>query len=173
MRGYVCTTERRRLKIPRVTLTKISRPTLIGTAVVLVELLAAGCSSPAESRPARLMEEIEEQIELPPQAENIDKYVRFYAFDRKGKVLGRYVLPRVAVPRPKGVCQEIGPEGTSRELPCPPQAAWPKRGRAGERLWVSSPREFPVMLDGGCARINIQYDIASQKVERATCNVEG
>jgi hypothetical protein len=30
-----------------------------------------------------------------------------------------------------------------------------------------------MMLDGGCARINVQYDIASQKVERASCNERG
>jgi len=131
------------------------------------------CSAPKDLDPVQLMQEIETRIELPSDAESIDKYVRFYAFGSEGKVLGRYVLPRVAKSDPSAVCQEVGPKGTSTELPCPPQAAWPKQGRAGERLWVSSPREFPMMLDGGCARINVQYDIASQKVERASCNETG
>lgn len=144
-----------------------------GTVLVFAMLLNGGCSSPNGSPSMRLMDEIEARIELPPEAEGIDQYVRFYAFDGEGKVLGRYVLPRIAESNPNTICEEVGSKGASAELPCPPQAAWPMQGRAGERLWVSSPREFPMMLDGGCARINVQYDIASQKVERASCNETG
>ena len=165
--------ERGRWRIRRGTPIETNKWSRVVAALLHVESTSGGCTSPEEINTNRLMEEIEARIKLPSDAESIDKYVRFYTFDGHGKVLGRFVLPRGEESNPNAVCQEVRPDGGTTDLPCPPQAAWPGQGRAGQRIWVQSSREFPMMLDGGCARINVQYDIASQKVERASCNERG
>lgn len=119
-------------------------------------LLLAACSSEspvavesdkskAVSRPttdengARIMDEIERQVQLPPDAHELQKYARYYAFDGD-KVIGTYTT-----------------SAGNDQL----------RGR---RLWLGDRRDLPILMDGGCAVVNVVYDPLAQRIERAFCN---
>jgi hypothetical protein len=88
---------------------------------------------------ALIMDEIERQVRLPPDADELQKYARYYAFDGD-KVIGTYMT-------------SAGND--------------PLRGK---RVWLGDRRDLPVLMDGGCAVVNIVYDPLAQRVESTFCN---
>ena len=42
--------------------------------------------------------------------------------------------------------------------------------KAGQRRWLEDYRKLPSVLDGGCAIVNVRYDIAAESIEAAFCN---
>jgi hypothetical protein len=122
-----------------------------------------------ERRQARLMDEIETRLALPPGAQPLSHYARFYAFEGPGKVIAVYMIPEPA--RPAGDhCVEMTADGNSHPVACEPSPAWPPGVPAGHRRWVRDRREMPLIFDGGCIQITITYDLKSRKIESASCN---
>lgn len=85
------------------------------------------------------MDEIERQVQLPPGAQGLEEYARYYSFDGE-RVTAIYVT------------------SDGNDL------------HKGQRLWLAERYELPVLLDGGCATVNIVYDPLAQRVEQAYCN---
>jgi len=117
----------------------------------------------------RLMDAIESKLTLPPGAQPLGDYARFYAFETPGKVIAIYVIPEPREPPGEG-CEEVTADGNSHPVACPPFRAWPPGVPAGHRRWVRNRREMPWMADGGCLQISVTYDLQSGKIEEARCN---
>jgi hypothetical protein len=88
---------------------------------------------------ARIMDEIERQVQLPPEAGELQQYARYYAFDGES-VIGTYMS-----------------SGENDPL-------------RGKRLWLADRRDLPILMDGGCAVVNVVYDPPTQRVENTFCN---
>jgi hypothetical protein len=151
-------------------------PVSLLAALLLTSSAAAQLRAPEapppraeQRRQARLMDEIEAKLRLPPGAQPLGHYARFYAFDAPGKVIAVYVVPEPRDP-PGEKCEEVTVDGKSRPVACPPPHAWPPGVAAGRRRWVRNRREMPWIMDGGCLQISVTYDLKSGKIERATCN---
>ncbi len=103
---------------------------------------AEGTSRREPARPDRraIMNAIERQVVLPPGAQPLDLYARFYADGPGGEVTGVYVgLP-------------------------PPE--WPH----GTRQWVRSIDDLPMIDDGGCSVIGLVYDPLKRTLRDVGCN---
>ncbi|MEL6877547.1 MAG: hypothetical protein AAGL68_05545 [Pseudomonadota bacterium] len=91
-----------------------------------------------ESR-TRIMDEIERQVQLPPDADEFQQYAQYYAYDGD-RVIATYIT-----------------SGGNDPL-------------KGKRLWLADRRDLPVLMDGGCAVVNVIYDPLAQRVEHIFCN---
>lgn len=145
----------------------------------MLAALIALTSSPAPERPANesLMDEIELRVRLPAKAEPLSPYGRYYAFDGKGKVEARYLLPpEPMTPDPLPAdwgCEEmvmLGNSLTSREVPCGPDPDMSHYLKAGQRRWFADRKAIPMIFDGGCMVVHVRFNLKSRKVERAFGN---
>jgi hypothetical protein len=137
---------------------------------LLLALLMLSCAqAPERSRQAKLMDEIEQKLRLPEGASRLDRYARFYAFGRGGKVVATYVIPYRHEPQPDEGCEQIEDNGTWHEVECEPPKPWPEGASAGQRKWVATERDLPFRADGGCSQVSIDFDPATHEVE-ASCN---
>ena len=87
-----------------------------------------------------LAAEIERVVVMPERAHAIDAYDRNYALTGVGTVVGRYQI------------------ASARQTP------------AGQRRWFDDPADIPIIFDGGCSQVNIEYDLTSRKVVTVSCN---
>lgn len=87
-----------------------------------------------------LAAEIEREVTMPGSAHPIDAYDKNYAMSGVGTVVGRY------------------------------QLATGRRILAARRRWFNDPADMPMIHDGGCMQVNIEYDPATHRVVAASCN---
>ncbi|HEX8448416.1 MAG TPA: hypothetical protein VF652_02390 [Allosphingosinicella sp.] len=145
--------------------------------LLLIGLVALSSSSaPGRSPHEALMDEIERQIRLPPAAEPLAAYGRYYALGGKGRVVAVYLLPLEPTPLPADWgCEEmleIGNKIASRPIPCPPGPDTPYDLVAGQRRWVAGRNALPMVSDGGCMIVNVTFNLRTREVEHAFCNGE-
>lgn len=147
--------------------------------IILMAGLVALPSSSAPERPPHdaLMDEIERKVRLPAKAEPLHAYGRYYAFDGKGKVHARYLLPlEPMTPDPLPAdwsCEEsvmIGDELTWRKAPCGPDPDMSHYLKAGQRRWFADPKAIPMIFDGGCMVVHVTFDLKTRKAEHVFCN---
>jgi hypothetical protein len=132
-----------------------SRSSGLMRTILVTLVLLSGCNSQPErdadektansrSVPQLLMDQIEEEVQLPPEAYPLAEYARYYAFEN-GRVYATYTT-------------HVDPANGDANL------------RTGERRWLTDRRKLPVLLDGGCSVVNVVYDSQEASVEQAFCN---
>lgn len=138
---------------------------------VVIGLVLGSCSSPAEREHNRLMDQIEAQVRLPTGARRLQEYARYYAYGDHADVIGEYVIPMDDSPRPVEVCEDLSANFTSRKVPCQSfKTDWAMP--AGERRWVPDQRHLPVVDDGGCAVVTVEFDRTKSAITGVACNGE-
>ena len=115
-----------------------------GWIIISSMLLLTACSSATERHQSMTMDQIEQRVQLPADALNLDKYARYYASDGN-RVIGTYVTL-------------VDPQNQYYDLP------------TGKRRWLQDHRNLPAISDGGCSVVNVFYDPAIERVERVFCN---
>jgi hypothetical protein len=108
-------------------------------------LLLSACSTAEERQHSQLMDQIEKQVRMPAGSRPLAEYARYYAFDKRGRVVAIYTTLRE-------------PSYESLNLP------------AGQRRWVSHEDRLPGISDGGCGVVEVLFDPATEQVTRAECN---
>lgn len=115
------------------------------------------------------MNAIEEQIRLPEEARPLDSYARYYAAGPKGEVTGVYVVPFPDI-GPDDMCEEVAEDMTTRTVACSRSEGSANSLKAGERRWLDNHRNLPVVLDGGCSVVTVEFNPATREVEQVICN---
>lgn len=111
------------------------------------------------------MKMIERQVSLPKGASLLKTYARAYAPSSKDRVSALYFRPEASF----FSCAEakiIGPTNGKIAILCPP----PDGIKAGEQHWLTNTRLLPSLSDGGCAYIDLEFDVPSKKVIPAQCH---
>ena len=133
-------------------------------------LLLAGCATES-SQTDKIMDQIESTISLPSGASEIGSYARYYTKSENGLVTAVYLSP-FEKPDPNDGCSEIMPDDSLKDVPCPEtEYAYPLL-ESGQRVWLEDFRNMPVVFDGGCIYIEIEYDLKTQKYISIACNGE-
>lgn len=146
--------------------------------ILLAALVVLSSSSAPERSPHdALMDEIERKVRLPRNANPLNAYGRYYAFDGKGKVEARYLLPpEPMTPDPLPAdwgCEEsviLGNDLTWREVPCGPEPGTSHYLKAGQRRWFADGEAIPMIFDGGCMVVHVTFNLKTRKVEYVFCN---
>ncbi len=127
------------------------------------------------------MRAIESAVQLPSGAKPLEKYSRNYASRPDGKVIGVYVLPRLAEERVGDVgCEVMLENFKSRsctdaeeaKIAGQEKAIEDRFGQANQARWFNDYRELPMIDDGGCNLIEIIFDPQFQIIQYARCNGE-
>jgi hypothetical protein len=113
--------------------------------LLIATFLLSACSAAEERQHSQLMDQIEKQILMPAGSRPIAEYARYYAFDKKGRVIAIYTT-------------WIEPDDASLNLP------------TGQRRWVSDEGHLPGISEGGCGVVEVLFDPATDEVKRAECN---
>jgi len=125
---------------------------------------------------AALAAEIERAVVMPNGAQPIGAYGRNYALTGVGSVIGRYLL---AIPRQQARgCAWLSSSGHMRdcteadvaELQKKYDASFARATPAGASRWFDDPADVPIMSDGHCMQVNVEYDLATRKVVAVSCN---
>jgi hypothetical protein len=139
--------------------------------IAFAAILLAGCGTSDERRHDALMSRIEQTLQLPQGASQIEEYARYYAETDTAEITAVYLIPFDDAIGPNDVCEEVLADFSTREAPCPDlRPAWAMP--AGQRRWVDDPRKLPMINDGGCSVIEVVFDPATSRVTRAECNGE-
>lgn len=101
---------------------------------------AAG-SAAGDAEQQAIMDRIEREVRLPEGADPLASYERSYALQQRE-------------------------DGTRRVMGV---YLSPDVGESRGRRWVAE-NALPMMVDGGCGMIRLSYDVATQRIERVTCN---
>jgi len=138
-------------------------------ATVLLTLLVSAGSSPEARQRKELLDNIEASIRLPAGAKPLASYVRYYAPDERGNVVGVFLLPGLdELPTGEG-CEEL--PGHNSTEPC--KSSWPKSRElgAGHRVWLSDDAQlpFPASEGGHCGIIALVYRISDQRFLGIMC----
>lgn len=136
-------------------------------------LVVAAYSTPAERRHERLMDEIEQKLQLPEAARPLGEYARYYAYGSNGDVEAVYLIPFEDALLPGEGCEEVMPDFTTKEVPCPDMESPYMDLAAGERRWVPNTRDLPRVFDGGCGVVNVRFSLRSGSIKQAVCNGSG
>ncbi len=135
---------------------------------VLAAILALlSCTSDEDRRRIELMDAIENRIHLPVGAGPIARFARTYRFAAPDRVVGSYFTPDTAYYRSS--CEEARRGGRTNGqvvLLCPP----PEGMTAGERRWFDDDVHLPVVDDGGCDYIDVEYDVRTRTFALAHCH---
>jgi hypothetical protein len=106
-------------------------------------LLASAYTALSPVRTEALMNQIERAVVLPKGADALRAYDRGYALADADKIVGIYLInPRA---------------GTGQVT-------------VGHRRWYGKITDLPVIFDGGCMQVRIEYQISTHRVLRAVCN---
>lgn len=133
-------------------------------------IFTAACTSPETQRRTELMNEIENEVKLPPGSGIIDGFARAYKFASSDRVVAFYFVPDGGHDR--WFCEGAKKGGRTNgqiALACPP----PEGMKAGERRWFGDDVYLPDVCDGGCNYIDVEYDVGSRKVISARCHGVG
>ena len=121
--------------------------TFVISAVMALSLVSCGVDSrehqASPSQDAALVEKIEKQVFTRKADLDLRRYVRLYSHDGPDNVNGTYFY------------EGIG--------------GLPSKWRSGKRYWVE-PNAIPIVSDGGCAVINVLYNIPSETLVFVSCN---
>lgn len=109
-----------------------------------VALSLTACSNAAERQQRATMSHIEQKVNLPADAHQLNKYARYYATDGD-RVLGMYIT-------------YVDPKNEYSNLP------------VGQQRWIKDSRNLPGINDGGCSVVNIWYNPSTKNVEKVFCN---
>lgn len=131
-------------------------------------LCVGGCSPHVRSEQTVIMDMIERQISLPKGARPLKTYARAYAPSSNERVSALYFRPDASLSSCAGA-KAGGPTNGQIALLCPP----PDGFKAGERRWLTNSRLLPSVSDGGCAFIDVEFDIPSTKIISAQCHGSG
>jgi hypothetical protein len=106
-------------------------------------LLASAYTALSPVHTEALMNQIERAVVLPKGADALRAYDRGYALADADKIVGIYLInPRA---------------GTGQVT-------------LGHRRWYGKITDLPVIFDGGCMQVRIEYQISTHRVLRAVCN---
>lgn len=113
------------------------------------------------------MGNIERQLKLPVGAEPLERYARTYAFKSPDRVSAVYYIPSAPVSDEAcRIARGLGPEGAAAVARhCPP----PEGMTAGERRWFKDADALPLIFDGGCGNIDVEFDLKTGSVIFAHC----
>jgi hypothetical protein len=154
-------------------------PYRILASFLLLVIGAASAPAPraADTREEALMDEIETIVRLPADAQPLSAYGRSYTYVAQGRVRAVYMLPTPPLPADTG-CEVMTADFKTR--PCTAKEiaegqANDARARAaevpaGQRRWVKNERLLPMIADGGCMLVTVEYDIAAKRILFAQCN---
>ncbi len=132
-------------------------------------LLAAGCGPAEERQHAELMDVIEQGLELPNGAEQLRRYARTYKFASPNRVEAHYFMPSDSfIDESCKGAKSGGRTNGQIALLCPP----PDGMQAGERRWFAYDVSLPLVEDGGCNFIEVEYDVQRKAIVSAYCNGE-
>lgn len=102
------------------------------------------CSSAAERQHSQLMQQVEEQVQLPKGAQRLEHYARYYAEDGH-RIVATYITI-------------VDPTNRYYDLP------------VGQQRWLDDHRNLPAISDGGCSIVSVIYDPKARSVPQAFCN---
>lgn len=139
--------------------------------IVTAAVLLSGCSTPEERDRVAVMNHIERQVQLPKGSRSLVEYARYYAESDRGEVVAVYLIPDNYEMRAGESCSEALADFKSREVPCETllmRSDWDIP--AGERRWVRSEQDLPLVSDGGCSVITVTFDKAKSVMKSAECN---
>ena len=122
-----------------------------------------------------LAAEIERAVVMPQGARPIEEYGGNYALNGVGTVIARYLLP---VPRQQaGGCSKVYADQLRActkdevtELQKKYDEDFAQQTPAGQARWFENPVDLPLIFDGGCMQVNVEYDLSSHRVVSASCN---
>ncbi|MEO5493350.1 MAG: hypothetical protein ABIR08_04905 [Sphingomonas sp.] len=134
----------------------------IGLAV----LCTAGSAPPKQPLHTALMIKIESKMRLPAGSGTIDRFARAYKFASPTRVIALYFVPDDG--KGKSFCSEAKKGGSKGEIAlfCPP----PDGMKVGERRWFSDNASLPVVFDGGCSYVDVEYDLKAETVIFSKCH---
>ena len=145
-------------------------------ALLIALVIVSGCARMPPVK-EKLMNEIERAVVLPKGARSLNSYGRNYAFSGRNKVTAVYLVPSPP-PDPGQGCDVMLANLSSR--PCTKQevaesAASAARASAsetpaGQRRWFVNRDDLPVVSDGGCEQVTIEFDTAAHRVIWVACN---
>lgn len=143
---------------------------------ILALLATAAAPVPPTPRERAVMDAIERSIVLPAKARLLAAYGRNYAWADRTHVVATYLLPRPSSP-PAEQCRvmqdSVMRPCSSREIADIARQEAEARAAetpAGHRRWFARPRDMPMIFDGGCAQVNIVYDVAGRQITQVMCN---
>ncbi len=117
---------------------------MMNRTLVLSALLLASPSSAKDGPQNALMDRVERLAQMPKGSFQIDKYARYYAFGAHRRVIGVYIT-------------DVDPKNRSYDL------------AVGKHRWVDVARNLPVIMDGGCSVVTVQFDLQTNR-SKAWCN---
>ncbi|HKX88013.1 MAG TPA: hypothetical protein VJM13_02285, partial [Sphingopyxis sp.] len=115
-------------------------------------------------------------IALPPAAEPLDAYGRYYRYAEPGKVAAVFLIP--IPPRDTDGCSVVTRSSGMRdctaaeieEIRDRDAAVAARQLAAGKRRWMPAATDIPEISDGGCMQINILYEVAARRFLFVACN---
>ena len=131
-------------------------------------LAAEGCTPHIRPEQTAIMDLVERQITLPRGAKPLTAYARAYAETSKDRVSALYFCPDAEFSSCRGA-KAGGPSNGQIVLLCPP----PEGMQAGERRWLDNSQSLPSVSDGGCAYVDVEFNIPAKKVVLAQCHGDG
>ncbi|MBB4838420.1 hypothetical protein HNP52_001471 [Sphingomonas kyeonggiensis] len=143
-------------------------------------LLLVGAAPPQDgARQARLMDRIERMLVLPKGAQPFARYGRNYALAAPDTVRAVYIVP--PSPSTSTACTVVLPGDRSRpcsraeiaEMAREENAAIAGQARAGQRRWYAKASSLPLVDDGGCTVVTIEYSISRNRILSTACNGVG
>lgn len=143
-------------------------------ALMLPLTLLAAAGHPQDDGERALMREIEAAIILPRGANPLASYGRNYA--REGtRIVAVFATPPVFS---GGGCFMVSADLKSR--PCTDEEIAGNRkaereyaasqAAAGESRWFEDRRSLPLVFDGGCSFIDVEYDPAGKRFVSVACH---
>lgn len=106
----------------------------------------AAYPSAAERRRIKLMQLVENRVQLPKGAERLERYARYYAKN------GDHII----------AIYTTFSKPTERDFDLP----------VGHQRWLDDYRNLPAVLDGGCSTVKVLYDLKGRTAPEAFCNGE-
>ena len=117
------------------------------------------------------MDKIERTVVLPNGAKPLDAYGRNYAFSGPNTVVATYLIPLSTLDDENCKAMEHGSlrPCTKTETQATHRLQFTQTP-AGQRRWFKNVRDLALVADGGCAQINFQYDMTTERVANVSCS---
>jgi hypothetical protein len=136
-------------------------------SIVTTVVLLTSCSTPEERKHHALMDQIEEEAQLPKGAASLNHYARFYADGGKGRVIAVYLLPSLIEKAAAEECEELTSVDASKNVPCVSQEV--RKVKAGERRWLSNQGDLPFEVAPGCQVVTLAFDVTRRHFDELSC----
>lgn len=121
------------------------------------------------------MDEIERSVVLPKGALPLDSYGRNYAYYGLHRVTAVYNATPTSPPDARcSVIENSGSRPCTKEEMAESAASEAREAAAqappGQRRWFGIFWELPMVYDGGCSVVTIEFDTAAHRVVASKCN---